>query len=138
MATLPVTFRCLQETLHIDTRVIHFMLPIGCTINMDGTALYETVGAIFLAQLNGIELDVGQVVTIRCVIDSNVICFVDVFFCMSSLICFVFGVRFPFCVAVQFKVSNMYTYPPTDTYILTHMYVVSHTVYIHKFTHMFV
>ncbi|KAJ8399931.1 hypothetical protein AAFF_G00406610 [Aldrovandia affinis] len=62
--TLPVTFRCLEENLKIDKRVTRFVLPIGATINMDGTALYEAVAAIFIAQMNSIELDGGQVVTI--------------------------------------------------------------------------
>ncbi|XP_051898789.1 excitatory amino acid transporter 2-like [Pristis pectinata] len=62
--TLPVTFRCLEENLHIDRRVTRFVLPIGATINMDGTALYEAVAAIFIAQMNGIILDPGQVVTV--------------------------------------------------------------------------
>lgn len=41
------------------------MLPVGATINMDGTALYEAVAAIFIAQMNGIHLDPGQIVTVR-------------------------------------------------------------------------
>ncbi|KAG9337006.1 hypothetical protein JZ751_029923 [Albula glossodonta] len=63
--TLPVTFRCLEENLGIDKRVTRFVLPVGATINMDGTALYEAVAAIFIAQMNGIALDAGQIVTVR-------------------------------------------------------------------------
>lgn len=63
--TLPVTFRCLEENLGIDKRVTRFVLPVGATINMDGTALYEAVAAIFIAQMNGIALDWGQIVTVR-------------------------------------------------------------------------
>ncbi|XP_056137409.1 excitatory amino acid transporter 2b [Lampris incognitus] len=62
--TLPVTFRCLEENLGIDKRVTRFVLPVGATINMDGTALYEAVAAIFIAQMNGINLDPGQIVTV--------------------------------------------------------------------------
>ncbi|KAK6472719.1 excitatory amino acid transporter 2-like isoform X1 [Huso huso] len=62
--TLPVTFRCLEENLGIDKRVTRFVLPVGATINMDGTALYEAVAAIFIAQMNGIHLDAGQIVTV--------------------------------------------------------------------------
>ncbi|XP_063045083.1 excitatory amino acid transporter 2-like [Engraulis encrasicolus] len=62
--TLPVTFRCLEENLGIDKRVTRFVLPVGATINMDGTALYEAVAAIFIAQMNGIDLDYGQIVTV--------------------------------------------------------------------------
>ncbi|KAK6294127.1 hypothetical protein J4Q44_G00349570 [Coregonus suidteri] len=62
--TLPVTFRCLEENLGIDKRVTRFVLPVGATINMDGTALYEAVAAIFIAQMNNIDLDYGQIVTV--------------------------------------------------------------------------
>ncbi|KAK7910244.1 hypothetical protein WMY93_014928 [Mugilogobius chulae] len=63
-ATLPVTFRCAEENNQIDKRITRFVLPVGATINMDGTALYEAVAAIFIAQLNDYPLDVGQIVTI--------------------------------------------------------------------------
>lgn len=66
-ATLPVTFRCAEENNRIDKRITRFVLPVGATINMDGTALYEAVAAIFIAQLNDYPLDVGQIVTIRLV-----------------------------------------------------------------------
>ncbi|XP_017558826.1 solute carrier family 1 member 7a isoform X2 [Pygocentrus nattereri] len=63
-ATLPITFKCLLENNHIDRRIIRFVLPVGATINMDGTALYEAVAAIFIAQVNNYELDFGQIITI--------------------------------------------------------------------------
>jgi len=63
-ATLPMTFRCLEETLGIDRRVTRYVLPVGATINMDGTALYEAVAAIFIAQMNGVELTMVQVITV--------------------------------------------------------------------------
>ncbi|NXD17477.1 EAA3 protein, partial [Nothocercus nigrocapillus] len=63
-ATLPVTFRCAEEKNFVDKRITRFVLPVGATINMDGTALYEAVAAIFIAQLNDLELDIGQIITI--------------------------------------------------------------------------
>ncbi|XP_030845563.1 excitatory amino acid transporter-like [Strongylocentrotus purpuratus] len=63
-ATLPVTFRCLEENLGIDKRVTRFVLPIGATVNMDGTALYEAVATIFIGQLNGYTLTIGKIITI--------------------------------------------------------------------------
>ena len=56
-ATLPVTFSCLEDNLNVDKRVTRFVLPIGATINMDGTALYEAVGAIFIAQNAGKDIN---------------------------------------------------------------------------------
>lgn len=62
---MPITFRCLEENLGIDKRVTRFVIPVGATVNMDGTALYEAVAAIFIAQMNGVNLDAGQVITVR-------------------------------------------------------------------------
>ena len=64
-ATLPITFRCVEENVGVDKRITRFVLPIGATINMDGTALYEAVAAIFIAQMNGITLNIGEVITVR-------------------------------------------------------------------------
>ena len=54
-ATLPVTINLLETKNHVDPRVCRFVLPIGATINMDGTALYEAVAAIFIAQVKEIQ-----------------------------------------------------------------------------------
>ena len=45
----------------VDPRITKFVLPIGATVNMDGTALFVTVASIFIAQMNNIELNAGQV-----------------------------------------------------------------------------
>lgn len=63
-ATLPLTMKCIEEECAIDQRVSRFVLPVGATINMDGTALYEAVAAIFIAQYNNIALNFGQLVTV--------------------------------------------------------------------------
>ena len=55
-ATLPLTIECTEEKNGISNRVASFVLPLGATINMDGTALYEAVAAIFIAQAYGIAL----------------------------------------------------------------------------------
>ena len=54
--TLPVTMRCVQEGAGVSKRVSSFTLPLGATVNMDGTALYECVAVIFVAQVMGVEL----------------------------------------------------------------------------------
>jgi proton glutamate symport protein len=58
-ATLPVTMRSVQENAGVSKRVASFTLPLGSTVNMDGTALYECVAVIFVAQVMGIELGLG-------------------------------------------------------------------------------
>ena len=60
-ATLPVTINLLETKNKVDPRVCRFVLPIGATINMDGTALYEAVAAIFIAQVNNLDLSLGQI-----------------------------------------------------------------------------
>ena len=58
-ATLPVTMRCVEQNLGVSKKVSQFVLPVGATINMDGTALYEGVAVIFLIQMFGGMPDVG-------------------------------------------------------------------------------
>jgi Na+/H+-dicarboxylate symporter len=56
-ATLPANLRCVENNLKIDKSIAGFVLPIGATVNMDGTALYEAMAALFVANLCGIQLD---------------------------------------------------------------------------------
>lgn len=56
-ATLPVTLRCVEQHLHVKRDIAGFVIPLGATINMDGTALYEAAAALFIANLVGIELN---------------------------------------------------------------------------------
>ncbi|MGJ8635095.1 MAG: dicarboxylate/amino acid:cation symporter [Luteolibacter sp.] len=58
-ATLPVTMRAVQDNAGVSKRVSSFTLPLGATVNMDGTALYECVAVIFVAQVMGIEMGFG-------------------------------------------------------------------------------
>jgi len=64
-ATLPLAISCLEEKNGIDSRVTRFVMPIGATVNMDGTALYEAVAAIFIAQVRKVPLSFGQLVAVR-------------------------------------------------------------------------
>ena len=63
-ASLPVTINALEQKNGIDPKIARFVLPIGATINMDDTALYEAVEALFIAQMNGISPNVGQIIAI--------------------------------------------------------------------------
>ena len=59
-ATLPVTMECCEERLGVSEEVTSFVVPIGATINMDGTALYQGVAAVFIAQMYGLDLTIGD------------------------------------------------------------------------------
>lgn len=59
-ATLPLTMKCAEENAHVPNHISRFVLPLGATINMDGTALYECVAVLFIAQAYGIELTILQ------------------------------------------------------------------------------
>lgn len=59
-ATLPVSLRCTIERLGVPPRVANFVLPVGATVNMDGTALYQGVATVFIAQAMGVELTLFQ------------------------------------------------------------------------------
>ncbi|MFQ6615308.1 MAG: dicarboxylate/amino acid:cation symporter [Fidelibacterota bacterium] len=63
-ATLPVTMDCVENNVGVSNRTTSFVLPLGATINMDGTALYECAGVIFIAQALGFPLELSHQVTI--------------------------------------------------------------------------
>ncbi len=59
-STLPITMECVEERAGVSRRTTSFVLPLGATVNMDGTALYECVAAIFICQAFGVELSIAQ------------------------------------------------------------------------------
>jgi Na+/H+-dicarboxylate symporter len=59
-ATLPVTIECLEDNVGVSKNVASFVLPIGATVNMDGTSLYQAVAVVFLAQLHMVDLTLAQ------------------------------------------------------------------------------
>nr|XP_044993453.1 neutral amino acid transporter A [Jaculus jaculus] len=63
-ATLPSMMKCIEENNGVDKRISRFILPIGATVNMDGAAIFQCVAAVFIAQLNHVELNAGQIFTI--------------------------------------------------------------------------
>ncbi len=63
-ATLPLTLKCIEKNAGIPPKTASFVLPLGATMNMDGTALYEAVAAIFIANAYGVTLTFAQQVTI--------------------------------------------------------------------------
>lgn len=63
-ATLPVTMDCVRDNLGVSKETTSFVLPIGATVNMDGTSMYQAIAVIFLAQFHLVELDLTQQLTI--------------------------------------------------------------------------
>ena len=63
-ATLPVTMDCVHDNLKVSKKISSFVLPIGATVNMNGTSLYQAVAVIFLAQMHMVDLTVAQQLTI--------------------------------------------------------------------------
>lgn len=63
-ATLPVTMECIEEKIGVDKEVSSFVVPIGATINMDGTSIYQSIAAVFIAQVLGYDLTLTQQLTI--------------------------------------------------------------------------
>ncbi len=63
-ATLPVTMECVENNLGVSKKISSFVLPIGATVNMDGTSLYQAIAVVFLAQMHMIDLTVGQQLTV--------------------------------------------------------------------------
>ncbi|KAB2909470.1 MAG: dicarboxylate/amino acid:cation symporter [Ignavibacteriales bacterium] len=63
-ATLPVNMECCQEKLGVSKSITSFVLPLGATINMDGTALYQGVATVFIAQVYGMDLTIAQQITV--------------------------------------------------------------------------
>lgn len=63
-ATLPVTMECVEDNMGVSKSISSFVLPIGATVNMDGTSLHQAVAVIFLAQLHMVDLTIGQQLTI--------------------------------------------------------------------------
>ncbi len=59
-ATLPVTMRCVENNAGVSNKISSFVLPMGATINMDGTALYECAGVLFISQVLGIDLSISS------------------------------------------------------------------------------
>jgi Na+/H+-dicarboxylate symporter len=63
-ATLPVTMECVEDNLGVSKNVSSFVLPIGATVNMDGTSLYQAVAVVFMAQMHMVDLSITQQLTI--------------------------------------------------------------------------
>uniref|UniRef100_A0A3Q3H1H7 Amino acid transporter n=1 Tax=Kryptolebias marmoratus TaxID=37003 RepID=A0A3Q3H1H7_KRYMA len=67
-ATLPVTLHCMEQNHNMDKIVTRFMLPMGATVNMDGSSLYEAVAALFIAQIHDIPFNFGQMIVLSLIV----------------------------------------------------------------------
>ena len=63
-ATLPVTLECVEENLKVSKEISGFVLPVGATVNMDGTSLYQAVAVVFLAQMHMVDLSIVEQISI--------------------------------------------------------------------------
>ena len=62
--TLPVTMSCVEQNLGVSRKISSFVLPVGATVNMDGTALYQALVAVFIAQVYGVDLSLAAYLSI--------------------------------------------------------------------------
>jgi Na+/H+-dicarboxylate symporter len=71
-ATLPLTMKVVEEKLGVSQEIASFILPVGATVNMDGTSCYQTIAVLFIAQVLGIDLSISQLLIVvgMCVISS--------------------------------------------------------------------
>lgn len=65
LMTLPITIQCLENNLHMEKHLTRVMIPMASALTLDGTALFEAVAAIFIAQVHGFDLTVAQLFLIR-------------------------------------------------------------------------
>ncbi|XP_041804943.1 excitatory amino acid transporter 1-like [Chelmon rostratus] len=70
-ATLPVTLHCMESNHTMHKHVTHFVLPIGATMNMDGAALYECIAALFIAQVNNMDFNLGQIIILSLIVTAT-------------------------------------------------------------------
>ena len=63
-ATLPITMECVRDNIGVSKNITNFVLPIGATVNMDGTSVYQAVAVVFMAQMHMVDLSLGQQMTI--------------------------------------------------------------------------
>ena len=102
-ATLPITLQNLEQNFKADPRVTRFMLPIGATINMDGTALYEAVAAVFISQVEGHSFNLLKLIIIRCVCVCAIMIYIMGSFkvqgvCVCSVLEICWSIHFVLCL----------------------------------------